>query len=163
MMKRRDLLMVAGGAAAMPLYPAAPLAFFTATEAKLAEAICDRIVPDDDDPGAAQAGVLHYLDWQLAGTLKRHGPAYRKGLAQLEQAARKETGQEFVALSPDAQTRFLEAVESGRVPGLARLFALIVDHTMQGFYGSPKHGGNRNRASWRMLGIEKHMTEEHRH
>ena len=25
---------------------------------------------------------------------------------------------------------------------------------MQGFYGSPRHGGNRNYASYRMLGLE---------
>jgi gluconate 2-dehydrogenase gamma chain len=29
----------------------------------------------------------------------------------------------------------------------------VVSHTMQGFYGDPRHGGNRNWASWRMLGV----------
>jgi hypothetical protein len=32
-------------------------------------------------------------------------------------------------------------------------FCLAVDHTMQGFYGDPRHGGNREGASWKMLGI----------
>jgi hypothetical protein len=28
---------------------------------------------------------------------------------------------------------------------------------MQGFYGSPTHGGNRDEASWKMLGIQEIM------
>jgi gluconate 2-dehydrogenase gamma chain len=32
-------------------------------------------------------------------------------------------------------------------------FALILSHTMQGFYGDPRHGGNRERVSWKMLGL----------
>jgi gluconate 2-dehydrogenase gamma chain len=32
-------------------------------------------------------------------------------------------------------------------------FDLILAHTLQGFYGDPRHGGNRNMASWRMLGL----------
>ena len=26
-------------------------------------------------------------------------------------------------------------------------------HTMQGFYGSPRHGGNRNAVSWKIPGV----------
>ena len=26
-------------------------------------------------------------------------------------------------------------------------------HTMEGYYGSPRHGGNRDAASWHMLGL----------
>jgi gluconate 2-dehydrogenase gamma chain len=29
----------------------------------------------------------------------------------------------------------------------------VLDHTRQGFYGSPRHGGNRDYASYRMLGL----------
>ena len=31
---------------------------------------------------------------------------------------------------------------------------MIRDHTMQGFYGSPRHGGNKGYASYKMLGLE---------
>ncbi len=30
---------------------------------------------------------------------------------------------------------------------------MVLAHTMQGFYGSPRHGGNRDYASWRMLRV----------
>jgi hypothetical protein len=39
---------------------------------------------------------------------------------------------------------------------------MVADHAMQGFYGSPAHGGNLDAASWKMLGIEDVM-EGHRH
>jgi gluconate 2-dehydrogenase gamma chain len=32
-------------------------------------------------------------------------------------------------------------------------FNLVVSHTMQSYYGSPRHGGNREYVSWRMLGV----------
>jgi hypothetical protein len=30
---------------------------------------------------------------------------------------------------------------------------LLVDHTMQGFYGDPRHGGNRQGAGWKVVGL----------
>ena len=38
----------------------------------------------------------------------------------------------------------------------------VADHTMQGFYGSPAHGGNRDETCWNMPGIQNVM-EGHRH
>ena len=32
-------------------------------------------------------------------------------------------------------------------------FDLILAHTRQGFYGDPRHGGNRDRVSWKMVGL----------
>jgi len=29
----------------------------------------------------------------------------------------------------------------------------VVSHTMQGYYGDPRHGGNRDAVSWTMLGV----------
>ena len=31
---------------------------------------------------------------------------------------------------------------------------MILEHSMQGFYGSPEHGGNRGYASFKMLDID---------
>ena len=45
-----------------------PLRFFTAAEARTIEAACERIFPSDDSgPGAKDAGVVIYIDRQLAG------------------------------------------------------------------------------------------------
>jgi gluconate 2-dehydrogenase gamma chain len=32
-------------------------------------------------------------------------------------------------------------------------FRLVRNHTLEGYYGSPRHGGNRDAVSWRMLGM----------
>jgi gluconate 2-dehydrogenase gamma chain len=34
-------------------------------------------------------------------------------------------------------------------------FGLLRNHTLQGYYGSPRHGGNRDVVSWRMLGVDE--------
>jgi gluconate 2-dehydrogenase gamma chain len=39
-------------------------------------------------------------------------------------------------------------------PAANGFFSMIVQHTMQGFYGSPRHGGNKDYASYKMLGLE---------
>jgi gluconate 2-dehydrogenase gamma chain len=32
-------------------------------------------------------------------------------------------------------------------------FEMVRDHTLEGYYGSPRHGGNRDELSWKMLGL----------
>jgi gluconate 2-dehydrogenase gamma chain len=125
---------------AIPFYAAEPLQTFSAEEARIVEALCDQIIPADDAPGAKAAGVLYYIDRQLAGPLKRFAPRYHAGPPA------------FAALPDllfDRQTAFLRDLHGDT----ASLFNLVIDHTMQGFYGSPSHGGNRDEASWKMLGI----------
>ena len=40
---------------------------------------------------------------------------------------------------------------SSEVPQL--FFDLLLTHTRQGFYGDPRHGGNRDLVSWKMVGL----------
>jgi gluconate 2-dehydrogenase gamma chain len=35
-----------------------------------------------------------------------------------------------------------------------QFFNILLARTMQGFYGSPRHGGNKDYASYRMLKLE---------
>ncbi len=52
----------------------------------------------------------------------------------------------------DVEKGAVEAADwSGVEP--AAFFALLREHTMMGFYGDPRHGGNKDRVSWRMLGV----------
>lgn len=118
----------------------------TSDEARWLDALCEQIVPADQDPGARDAGVVHYIDRQLAGPLKRFRAAYRDGLTELQRAK-----PDFLTLSFDEQTAYLKTIET------TPFFLMVVDHTMQGFYGDPKHGGNRGRASWKMLKIDRYM------
>lgn len=152
MMDRRLFLI---SAAAMPLY-AGPLITFTEPEAKVIEGMIDHIIPADDAPGALAAGVAFYIDKQLAGPLRRYRESYNQGIAHLSAECRERMGKPFSELSRDKQLEYLGQIEN------TPFFNMVVDHTMQGFYGSPEHGGNKGEASWKMLGIEDVMRG-HKH
>lgn len=123
--------------------------FFTAGEACTVETISEQIIPTDRDPGATQAGVVNYIDLQLTKHLKRHQRAYRQGIAAVDEASRARFGRVLADLPFAQQTEILTEIEKSAKP----FFELIVAHTMQGFYGDPRHGGNRDEASWKMLGL----------
>jgi gluconate 2-dehydrogenase gamma chain len=123
--------------------------FLSDSQAGTLAAICDEIVPEDDYPSASQAGVLNYIDRQLIRHYRRHQDAYRDGLAQADGMSRKRFGQGLTALSPQQQ---LQAV-TDLSQQAASFFRLVRTHTMEGYYGSPRHGGNRDAVSWRMLGL----------
>lgn len=163
-LRRRRFLQIAasaGSAAAVSCGGgSSPWRFLTAGEGETAGAICDRIIPADQDPGAAAAGVVNYIDLQLTGPYKKYQRVYRQGLAGVDQASESRHGKLFAALSPDEQDRLLAEMDAGKLAAGAlnqtlakRFFDMICDHTMQGYYGDPRHGGNREYASWRMLGV----------
>lgn len=134
--------------------------FLSLDEAATLEAVCNRIIPADQDPGAGQLGAVDFIDRQLMGFYKPLQPVYRTGLAGVDQASRGLFGARFVELPEARQTAVLQALEGNHAPGEVwkevpskTFFDLVVSHTMQGFYGDPRHGGNREAASWRMLGI----------
>ena len=126
-----------------------PWRFLTQAEARTLEAICEQIIPADQTPGAAWAGVVNFIDRQLTGPYRRQQARYRSGLAEIEQASSGKFGKAFAALEPGQQTALLASLT-----GSAKLFFFtVIAHTMQGYYGDPRHGGNREYASWRMLGV----------
>jgi len=128
---------------------ASPWRFFTAAEARTLEAICAQLIPADRDPGAKEAGVVNYIDLQLSLRFGKHRLAYRQGLAAVDAASLARFGNPFVSLAPERQIEVLAAVERDS----KAFFDLLLAHTRQGFYGDPRHGGNRNMASWKMLGL----------
>jgi gluconate 2-dehydrogenase gamma chain len=137
--KRRKFLgtaAVAVSGVAAGCGPRGSYRFFTDAEAGKLEAMLACIIPSDDTPGARDAGVIHYIDRQLTGRFREHRQTYRAGLAALGDTITDQT------------LRDMER-DAARKP----FFDLVVTHAMQGFYGNPRHGGNRDFASWRMLGI----------
>src|SRR6185369_1346902 len=57
-----------------------PLRFFTAAEARVVAAASERIFPSDESgPGSREAGVVIYIDRQLAGPYGRDKYRYTKG------------------------------------------------------------------------------------
>ena len=125
--------------------------FFTAEEARTLEAVCAQIIPEDQDPGAVRAGVVRFMDTQLTRFYKPLQKTYRRGIAQLDQASIDFAGKRFADLPAAQPLAVLHHIESN--PELRPFFELLVAHTMQGFYGDPRHGGNRERVSWKMVGL----------
>ncbi len=118
-------------------------------------AAVDRIIPPDDWPAGWTGGVGGYLARQFAGDLAELIPVYCAGLDALDATARTEWGRPFAEGEPSGQDALLAQIETGaRGAELARFFALLVGHTMEGFYGDPGNGGNRGRIAWEMIGFE---------
>jgi gluconate 2-dehydrogenase gamma chain len=124
--------------------------FFTEDEAATLTAICDQIIPADDFPSASQAGVLNYIDKQITRHYRRHQEAYRKGLEQVNQLSQQHCGKNLWAATSTEQLQTVTSLEASDKP----FFELVRSHTFEGYYGSPRHGGNRNAVSWHMLGLD---------
>jgi gluconate 2-dehydrogenase gamma chain len=125
--------------------------FLSDDQARTLTAICDQIVPADDFPSASQAGVLTYIDRQLVRHYRRHRDTYRDGLEQADAMSRKRFGRDLAALASPQQFEVVWAIEQQN----RKFFDLVRNHTLEGYYGTPRHGGNRDAVSWRMLGVDE--------
>jgi gluconate 2-dehydrogenase gamma chain len=141
-----------------------PLRFFTEAEALIVAAAASRIFPSDDSgPGAKEAGVVIYIDRQLAGPYGRDRYRYTQG-PFVEDAPRefgyqgKATPREvyreglkdlkgFDRLSPEEQDKQLRQIES------SHFFALLRQNTIEGMFCDPIHGGNADMVGWQLIGF----------
>lgn len=159
-----------------------PLRFFTEEEALLVAAAVARIFPGDESgPGAKEAGVVIYIDRQLAGPYGRDAYRYKKG--PFAEDAPPEFGYQgqatpreiyrgglqrlkgLEARSPAEQDEALRAIEA------TAFFGLLRQHTIEGMFCDPAHGGNADLVGWQLVGfpgprlnnyddIEKHYGEK---
>ncbi len=151
---RRELLLggAAAGAALISGCHSAGSSWlvFSDDQARTLTALCDQIIPADDWPSASQAGVLTFIDRQLTGPYRRHRKAYRQGIEVAEKLCHDRFGLELASASPAQQLAIAKAIEQQN----PAFFALVRNHTMQGYYGSPRHGGNKDGVSYRMLRLD---------
>lgn len=141
-----------------------PLRFFTEEEALIVAAAAARIFPTDDaGPGAKEAGVVIYIDRQLAGPWGRDRYRYTQGpfdenapreFGYQGKATPRETYREglkglkgFDRLPPDEQDKKLEQIEA------THLFALLRQNTIEGMFSDPVHGGNVDMVGWQLVGF----------
>jgi gluconate 2-dehydrogenase gamma chain len=154
--------------------------FLNDSEKRFLEAAVDRLIPPDERwPGAHQAGVVNYIDLQMAGPwgrgelLYRHGP-FRAGTPsqgfQLEYTpaelfrrsisainALTKPGKAFEQLPPAEQDCSLASLEKGGIDldgvPCKIFFELLLKHTVEGFFSDPIYGGNKNKVGWQMVGF----------
>lgn len=131
---------------------AAPASFETLTVAEAAqvEAIANQIVPGGDTPGARDARVVYFIDRALGSFFASELPAFRKGLAEFEQAyaAQSSTGTPFSAATDARQIAWLHKVDK------TAFFTTVRRLTLLGLTAMPKYGGNFNKTGWTLLGFE---------
>ena len=170
----------AAQAAAAPHVPETWLTL-TATEQAFISAAADTIIPADNlSPSGSDCGVAVYIDRQLAGAygsgarLYRQGPFpkakpelgyqlelnprefFRAGIEAANAFTRKTYGKDFDRLAEKDREAALKTMEEGKgnFPGFSStmFFNALLQMTMEGFFADPMYGGNRNMASWKMIG-----------
>lgn len=159
------------------------LAFFNQAEFDMAGALADRLIPADDlSIGGKEAGCAVFIDRQMAGdygkgaTLYRLGrfvkgtpeqgtqspltpsERWRNGLAAINNYCQKAFSKTFVQLEGAQQDDLLRAMESNKLdlgPDVEtkELFEQILANVREGFFADPIYGGNKNMASWKMIGF----------
>jgi gluconate 2-dehydrogenase gamma chain len=120
-------------------------------EARTLAALCDQIIPADDWPSASQAGVVTFIDRQLTGPYRRHRNTYQRGLEEASTLSQSQFRCELASALQAQQLAIAKILEHDN----RAFFELVRRHTMQGYYGSPRHGGNKDAVSWRMLGLDE--------
>ncbi len=144
------------GDPARPRAPAERLVALTPREAALVEAIGARIWPGTPaDPGAREAGTVHYIDRALGGPYAAWLATYRRVPRQIDLLswARHTTG--FVELDEAKQDAMIASLEAGTLVGVdgggRDFFRVIRVHTMEGVFADPAYGGNRALVGWKAV------------
>jgi gluconate 2-dehydrogenase gamma chain len=163
--------------------PAYLPSYFTGEEWAFLHAACARLIPTDDNgPGAVELGVPEFIDREMGGefghaaTWYMQGPfasappelgyqspltpraVYRAGIAAVDAHCRRMFGNKsFFELPATQQDSVLTDLENGTldfdsVSGKA-FFGFLLQNTKEGYLADPIHGGNKNMASWKMIGF----------
>jgi len=154
----------------------------TQQEAAFFTAAADTIIPKDElSPSGSECGVPAFIDRQLASAwgggakMYRAGPFLKgtpeqgyqlaltphqffvAGVAAANDWCEKTYGKSFDRLDQPKRDEALKAMEDGKAEfdgfDSKLFFARLLTINMEGFFSDPLYGGNRNKASWRMLGF----------
>lgn len=171
------------GLANEPYFGTEPGRFLTPAETQALDALTERLIPGDESgPGARDAGVVLFIDQQLAGFYGRgqrwymrgpfpepletqgyqseHPPArlVREGLVALDAYARATyDGRIFAELPAEDQDAILKGIEAEEISFASvsgsQFFSIVKELTIEGFFCDPIYGGNRDLVAWRYVGF----------
>lgn len=123
-----------------------PFRVLTADAAREIEAVAARVIPSDDGtPGAREAGVIRFIDRALEGFAAWARESVETGVGELAKAARPH-GDRFSDLAAAEQDTVLASIEDGDFFQNVRLLTVL------GMFADPRHGGNRDKTGWSLLG-----------
>ncbi|MFL6577536.1 MAG: gluconate 2-dehydrogenase subunit 3 family protein [Povalibacter sp.] len=167
----------AGADEATPTYE-----FFNGDEAAFIETAVDTLIPADDvGPGALELGVAIFIDRQMNSGYGRGDRLYlqgpfmegtpeqgyqlrmtpseliRNGILDVNAYTKQKYQSTFDGLSPSDRVAVLTALEKRAIElptvPTAIFFGLLYDLTVQGYFADPLYGGNKDKASWKMIGF----------
>jgi len=147
------LIISTARAAADSLQAGAAFENLSAEEAVELGAWVDQIIPPDESPGAAETGVVYFIDAALGGFMKSAAPVLRQGLEEFQQSVKSSypPHTRLSELSFEQQTQALKSAEE------TPLFGMLHFMTLCGMFSLPSYDGNRNAAGWKLIGFD------HRH
>jgi gluconate 2-dehydrogenase gamma chain len=141
-----------------------PLRFFSQADALIVAAAVSRIFPSDDSgPGAREAGVILYIDRQLAGPWGHDRHRYTQ--APFDEEAPEEMGYQGRATPRDIYRRALKdlkgfdrlapAEQDSKLTQMENslFFKLLRRNTIEGMFSDPLHGGNVDMLGWQLIGF----------
>jgi gluconate 2-dehydrogenase gamma chain len=115
--------------------------YYSAPEYHTIEVLTALIIPQDESPGAQEAGVSEFIDYLAAHGEREIQQPMRNGLEWLDSTAKKRHGASFASLSHEQQIEILKRVayRDRAVPGDGEgqsFFRLIRRYTVMGYYTS---------------------------
>ena len=124
------------------------------------EAASARLIPSEpDERGALEAGVVNFIDAQLAlpqfSGLRK---LFLAGVDRLNELSHSVAGKRFADAPADKQDAILRRVEHG-VPlgprrGSKRFFRILLSFVIEGYLCDPVYGGNRGEVGWKLIGFD---------
>jgi len=156
--------------------------YFTPAEWQFLLAACDRLIPHDEHgPGAVELGVPEYIDrqmqtsyadgglWYMQGPFLEAAPEfgyqskltpkeqYRLGIRAIDAYCTTNFQKPFAQLDKAQQEEILKQIEKGDIKSkdapLRTFFtSFLLKNTLEGYFGDPSYGGNKDMGSWKMIG-----------
>jgi gluconate 2-dehydrogenase gamma chain len=102
--------------------------FFSQSEYRLLEVLCELIIPADDTPGAREAGVSEFVDFMVSQDDDLQYK-FRTGLSWFNALAAENYGKAFIDLNMSEQESLLTKVQQSEFFLLARKYTVIGYYT----------------------------------
>lgn len=156
--------------------------FFTTDEYSLLEAVCNRLIPQDD--GSQVIELWGDIDDRLAenksngwryDTMPTDHEAYRRGLAGIDESAQALFQRPFQQLTTEQQDQVLGLVQTGDAPGVIwqsipseRFFEEMLAEAVENYYSHPLvqetigYVGMADQPAWNRLGLNNLEDREPR-
>ena len=139
--------------------------FFTPDQRAQCEALFEAILPGSEtNPGARDAGAVEYIDSLLTMTHETYfdipnlQKLYPAGLAAIDAAANAQFGGSVTQVAIEQVASLLQQMKDGKLAGSMptadqmKFFTNVRAQCLEGCFGDPRWGGNKNGVMWRWYG-----------